>query len=98
MMAVVVALHCKMAASLRERVRQALMVGPLTVASVKMMKAPAAADLAAKEQQKTRAASRMVWTMKVRDPAVRLRGQTLEVAAAPQSLIMQRTSLKQPHE
>ena len=74
------------------------MAEPLTVAAVQMMKAPAAAGPAAEEQQKMRASSRMVWTMKVRGPAVRQRGQMLEVAAVPLSLIMQKASLKQPQE
>ena len=86
-MAVVVAQHLKMAVSLRERVRQALMAEPLTVATVQMMKAPAAAGLAVEEQWKMRVSSRTVWTVKVMDPAVRLRGQTLDAAAAPQSQI-----------
>ena len=94
MTAVVGAQHLKLAVSLRERVRQAPMVEPLTVVAVLMMKAPAAVCPAAEEQQKMRASSRTVWTMKSRGPAVRQRGQMLEVAAVPLSLKMQRACLK----
>ena len=66
----------------------ALMVEPLTAAAVQMMKTPAAAGPAAEYQPEMRTSSRIVQTMKARDPAVRLRGQMLDAAAALQSLIM----------
>ena len=66
--------HLQMAVSLRENVRQALMMEPLTAAVVEMMKALAAVGLVVKKQQTMRALSRMVQTMKARGPAVRQRG------------------------
>ena len=98
MMAVVMTQHLKMVGSLREKMRWAPMAEPLTVVVVQMMKAPTATGLAVDKQQETRTPSRMVQTMKVRDPAVRLRGQMLEAVVASQSLIMQITNLQQPHE
>ena len=74
------------------------MMEPLTVAAVQMMKALAAVSLEVKKQQMMRVPSRMVQTMKVRGLAVRWMGQTLEVAAAPPTLIMQRAHLKRPHQ
>ena len=79
----VAAQHLKMTASLVVRVRQALIMEPLTAATVQMMKAPAAVSLAVKSHQMMRVPSRMVQTMKARGQAVRQRSQMQEATTAP---------------
>ena len=95
MRAVVTAQHLKMTASLMVRVSQALMVEPQATVAVHMMEALVAVGPTVEGQQEMRVPSRSVLTMKVGNPAVRLRDQTLKAAEAPPSLTMRKTSLRQ---